>query len=966
MQHSLQIAEHFSKIWESTYGRYIGPLTNRYHKTRQQMEKAASLMGGEGAAEVVVSAEDSLIDQIKIVTVALQLQLQLPFVLNFEFPQAFKDWLDALRFINLDLFGDFSATCLLQEYMPAFSMLYLKFTVYMLLPPVLIYGMYFNFNRTKKRIERDIQRQLAQQDSSLVNPPKHAVEALRVRLERSRRSVVIRISNRTTSFMELVQGTDLSGPEAELSSSPVGYSDEVFKSANSNSESDYSVCEPPGIEGGKYGRLEAAFGLFGAFAEDDDAASGDQQEAGAQKDGANKFTTFEIEERRQDDKLAGRERSDDKNQDDAPERWSEVPKSSSRAAAERLMRFAGRPTALPARYDDAAKAIKDGSWELRQAGSKDPITLPRVIPPKSEVIVACSSQSLLSGLRLWLTYEIIQPGNTGMNPHVRLEVKSMNAALRKHVSMHADMCTDTDAGQKNFYVQYDDTNIQDRHADLHFTIDAMQALDDTATEEHFARLNALERMMMQRQRVELENSQLQAFSRVTTILFLMYNILTNNVFGMFACFDMDFGDRYNRLDLELNCNSWEFTYVWQTAALVALLLYPIGIPLLFGVMLFLNRKVLARDPTDEMRLEEFANVVTMIDESASIKDISSMFYDMDADAGGTVTLSELRTGAVQLGLKVQRGGSTKHASKNLKDLEFQELSEARKRDAETMMGFPEEPPSLERMRVERTRIATKAKKLRVIKSCSDNIELAAQHCVMVASLGPPCSKCVATDSEFLKKAGVSIKQRPCLKWSEMTADEQLRAGKLGFDLHSWEMALEQEALAENGDVHFVQRKLAMLPNNNLYTDSWDEHVEAHGGKAAWFEHVIAQYHHHDMNKEEWSQTLDYKEKTPCGTFPVFCSKYLKLPGPSPDDGRLKLIVDIVGSEYKIVYNQAQDELESLQTLSRQQLIERAATHGVEDIDSIKTEETTSNDFAEGPTGSAFGYEHIWCTLLQKL
>ena len=34
----------------------------------------------------VVNAEESLMDQIKILTVSFQLMTQLPFVLNFEFP----------------------------------------------------------------------------------------------------------------------------------------------------------------------------------------------------------------------------------------------------------------------------------------------------------------------------------------------------------------------------------------------------------------------------------------------------------------------------------------------------------------------------------------------------------------------------------------------------------------------------------------------------------------------------------------------------------------------------------------------------------------------------------------------------------------------------------------------------------------------------------------------------------------
>eukprot|EP01050_Picozoa_sp_SAG11_P003916 SAG11_NODE_235_length_11852_cov_4.266020_7_plen_71_part_00 len=61
-------------------GRYIQPLIKRYQKERQRMEKAATLMGGSGAADIVSNAEESLIDQLKIVTVAFQLMTQLPFV----------------------------------------------------------------------------------------------------------------------------------------------------------------------------------------------------------------------------------------------------------------------------------------------------------------------------------------------------------------------------------------------------------------------------------------------------------------------------------------------------------------------------------------------------------------------------------------------------------------------------------------------------------------------------------------------------------------------------------------------------------------------------------------------------------------------------------------------------------------------------------------------------------------------
>ena len=59
-------------------------------------------------------------------------------------------------------------------------------------------------------------------------------------------------------------------------------------------------------------------------------------------------------------------------------------------------------------------------------------------------------------------------------------------------------------------------------------------------------------------------------------------------------------------------------------------------------MLFLNRKVLSLDESEELRLEDFANVVSMIDDTATIKDIATLFDQMDEDEGGTVSMRYLR------------------------------------------------------------------------------------------------------------------------------------------------------------------------------------------------------------------------------------------------------------------------------------------------------------------------------------
>ena len=81
---------------------------------------------------------------------------------------------------------------------------------------------------------------------------------------------------------------------------------------------------------------------------------------------------------------------------------------------------------------------------------------------------------------------------------------------------------------------------------------------------------------MKRQEESLEATAMGAFSKVTLVLFLMYNALTSSVFGIFACQTMDFGDKFNRFELGLDCETWSHKAVWVTLAKVCLALYPIG------------------------------------------------------------------------------------------------------------------------------------------------------------------------------------------------------------------------------------------------------------------------------------------------------------------------------------------------------------------------------------------------------
>ena len=66
--------------------------------------------------------------------------------------------------------GQFSITCLIDEYINDFRFLYFKFTVYMILPPLLIYIVYLGYKSTEADLERGIRRELDEQDNTVLHP----------------------------------------------------------------------------------------------------------------------------------------------------------------------------------------------------------------------------------------------------------------------------------------------------------------------------------------------------------------------------------------------------------------------------------------------------------------------------------------------------------------------------------------------------------------------------------------------------------------------------------------------------------------------------------------------------------------------------------------------------------------------------------------------------------------------------
>ena len=85
-------------------------------------------------------------------------------------------------------------------------------------------------------------------------------------------------------------------------------------------------------------------------------------------------------------------------------------------------------------------------------------------------------------------------------------------------------------------------------------------------------------------------------SMVLLVAFLVYSSVSSTVFQMFACEVLDDGSNYLRADYRISCDSSKHKEL-QIYAGFMILLYPVGIPLLFAGLLFRDRTVL-RKTTD--------------------------------------------------------------------------------------------------------------------------------------------------------------------------------------------------------------------------------------------------------------------------------------------------------------------------------------------------------------------------------
>ncbi|CAN0534106.1 unnamed protein product, partial [Laminaria digitata] len=105
-------------------------------------------------------------------------------------------------------------------------------------------------------------------------------------------------------------------------------------------------------------------------------------------------------------------------------------------------------------------------------------------------------------------------------------------------------------------------------------------------------------------REHIRNKHLTA---VLVLLFLVYSSVSSAVFRMFACDSLHHGEEYLRADYRILCTGAKHRAL-QVYAAIMIAVYPVGIPLLFVVLLYRHRDVLSDPGTNKAAAQSIASL----------------------------------------------------------------------------------------------------------------------------------------------------------------------------------------------------------------------------------------------------------------------------------------------------------------------------------------------------------------------
>eukprot|EP01043_Picozoa_sp_COSAG02_P052851 COSAG02_NODE_5758_length_4062_cov_1.950038_1_plen_976_part_10 len=128
---------------------------------------------------------------------------------------------------------------------------------------------------------------------------------------------------------------------------------------------------------------------------------------------------------------------------------------------------------------------------------------------------------------------------------------------------------------------------------------------------------------------------------VLLIVFLVYPSVSTTIFSVFACRKLDFDQSFNVYDASIDCNSDGYLVLYL-AALLALALIPIGVPLFFAWLLLKNRARLNTSGNTSICFQTFCTTArSLLKRHLTDEDLRLIYNEMDADDSGEVSSEEL-------------------------------------------------------------------------------------------------------------------------------------------------------------------------------------------------------------------------------------------------------------------------------------------------------------------------------------
>eukprot|EP01046_Picozoa_sp_COSAG06_P022042 COSAG06_NODE_1687_length_8714_cov_5.627742_2_plen_1485_part_00 len=167
----------------------------------------------------------------------------------------------------------------------------------------------------------------------------------------------------------------------------------------------------------------------------------------------------------------------------------------------------------------------------------------------------------------------------------------------------------------------------------------------------------------------------KAAAMTFAVIFFFYPIVSSTIFQMLDCRPMDFGQEWHTYDLAIDCHGTLYKYVWM-ASCALIVAFPIGIPVFFYYILYMNRSRLSEDTSGDLSYDVFEKLCLSLHPHVDSETMEKMFEDVDTDGSGGISQQEMYSYAFFAELQrrvatmrqVKARDSRRHLSAHIKDI----------------------------------------------------------------------------------------------------------------------------------------------------------------------------------------------------------------------------------------------------------------------------------------------------------